>query len=80
MHAVTVETRISADHRLNIELPATFPVGEVEVTIRAKTEALPTQETLVEFLDWLKTLPPTGRSKEEILAQIAEERNSWGDN
>lgn len=79
MHAVNVETRVSADHRLNIELPDTFPVGEVEVTIRAKTDAPHTQETLIEFLDWLKTLPPTGRSKEEILAQIAEERNSWGD-
>lgn len=79
MHAVTVETRISADHRLNIELPATFPVGEVEVIIRAKSATPPTQETLVDFLDWLKTLPPTGRTKEEILAQIAEERDSWGD-
>jgi hypothetical protein len=34
---------------------------------------------LIDFLDWLKTQPPTGRSKAEIEAQIADERASWGE-
>lgn len=81
MHAIKCEAVVKADHRLSIELPEAFPVGEVEVTVRAKRARhpdTPTHESLVEFLDWLKTQPPTGRSKEEIDAQIAEERDSWG--
>lgn len=36
-------------------------------------------ETLAEFSVWLRQQPPSGRTTEEIEAQIAEERNSWGD-
>lgn len=35
-------------------------------------------ESLAEFLDWLKTQPSTGRTREEIDRQIAEERAGWG--
>ena len=84
MYAIKYETTVAADHHLSIDLPPSFPVGEAEVIILAKAPPSPPQkpspdESLTEFLDWLKTLPPTGRSKEEIDAQIAEERNSWGD-
>lgn len=37
------------------------------------------RETLAEFNEWLRQQPPSGRSTEEIEAQIAAERNSWGD-
>jgi hypothetical protein len=32
-----------------------------------------------DFFQWLDRQPGTGRTREEIDAQIAEERNSWGD-
>jgi hypothetical protein len=32
-----------------------------------------------DFFKWIDSLPSTGRTRAEIDAQIAEERNSWGD-
>ncbi|GHT89548.1 hypothetical protein AGMMS49545_00050 [Betaproteobacteria bacterium] len=32
-----------------------------------------------DFFKWFDNLPSTGRTRAEIDAQIAEERNSWGD-
>lgn len=82
MEAVKYETTVTADHHLCIDLPPSFPVGEAEVIVLAKSasrERPGEGESLVEFLDWLKTQPPTGRSVAEIDAQIADERASWGD-
>lgn len=82
MYAAKYETTISADHRLNIELPPSFPVGKAEVIVLAKSESqrpVPTDESLQQLFNWLDTLPPSGRSVEEIEAQIREERDSWGD-
>lgn len=82
MDAVKYETIVTADHHLSIDLPPSFPEGEAEVIVRAKSTLKKERvvgESLEEFLDWLKTQPPTGRSVAEIDAQIAEERASWGD-
>lgn len=82
MYALKYETTIDADHRLTIDLPDSFPVGEAEVIVLAKAPAAPEArvgESLDEFFAWLDTLPPTGRTKEEIDAQIREERDAWGD-
>lgn len=82
MHAVKYQTVVRADHRLSIDLPANFPEGDAEVIVLTKSESQDStdrSESMKELLDWLETLPPTGRTKEEVLAQIAEERNSWGD-
>lgn len=81
MYAHKYETVIRADHRITIELPDNFPEGEAEVIVLTKSpQGAPSKsETLIDFLDWLKTQPPSGRSKEEIDAQIAEERAAWGD-
>lgn len=32
-----------------------------------------------DFFEWLDSLPPSGRTREEIDAQVEEERNAWGD-
>lgn len=81
MYAHKYETTINADHRLIVELPPSFPVGKAEVIILTKSE-LPhpasTQESLQRLFNWLDTLTPSGRSVEEIEAQIREERDSWG--
>jgi len=81
MYAHKTETRITEDHRVTIELPPGFPEGEAEIIVLAKSPQFVSAkgETLIEFLDWLKTQPPSGRGKEEIDAQIAEERASWGE-
>lgn len=66
-------------HGRSIELdePIDELDGEVEVTIRrAEPERPKTVQSLLEFL---KTLPPGTRSKDDIDRQIAEERDSWGD-
>lgn len=82
MYAHKYETTIGADHRLNIELPHSFPVGKAEVIVLAQSapqQPAPAKESLLQLFDWLDTLPPSGRSVEEIEAQIREERDSWGD-
>ncbi len=44
-----------------------------------KTPAPENGETLLQFLDWLKTQPFSARTHEDFEAQIAEERNAWDD-
>lgn len=39
----------------------------------------PAGDSLKDFIDWLRTQPSSGRTAEEIEAQIREERDSWGD-
>jgi len=34
---------------------------------------------MAEFAAWLESLPPTGRTQEEIDQHVREERDSWGD-
>jgi len=51
--------------------------GEVEVFVRpvARAHAQPEQD----IFDFLRSLPPGTRSKEDIDRQIGDERDSWGD-
>lgn len=82
MYAYKIETEILADHRLNIELPADCPEGTAEIIVLAKTSTKPppvTGETINDLVDWLRTLPSSERSAEDIEAQIQEERNAWED-
>lgn len=82
MYAIKLETLVGKDHRVELDLPASFPVGEAEIIVLAKsgeTEQAPQGGALEHLLGWLDTLPPGGRSREDIDAQIREERDSWGD-
>lgn len=82
MYAHKYETTVNADHHLSIDLPASFPIGPAEVIVLAKSDPqnpVPVVEPLTQLFAWLDTLPPSGRSIEEIEAQIREERDSWGD-
>lgn len=80
MYTHRIETRVTADHHVVFDLPPSFPEGEVEIVVQTKSEQSQAKgETLIDFLDWLKTQAPTGRSKADIEAQIAEERDSWGE-
>jgi hypothetical protein len=80
MQAVRFKTKIDASHRLEIDLPAELPVGEVEVIVLS-TEAAPpgSARSLIDFLRQLDARPiPNPRTPEEIEAGIAAERDAWG--
>jgi hypothetical protein len=80
MQAYKLDTCILENHRLEITLPDNFPAGEAEVIILAKPGPDTGAElNLRQFSAWLKQQKPRGRSREEIDAQIAEERDSWGE-
>lgn len=81
MHAYKMETQITSDHRVSIELPADFPEGGAEVIVLTKepTSARVADESMAQFVAWLRSLPPSHRSPEDFEAQILEERNAWGD-
>lgn len=86
MLAYEFEQSVPANHRVEIELPADAPVGNAKVIVLfpdaqptvPAAPVSPTQEAdLAALFSFLKTVPPTGRSKEEIDAQIQHERESW---
>lgn len=83
MQALKIQTTVGSNHLLRIALPKSFPVGEAEVIVLAKGDAVRPEaspdETLGELLDWLDKLPPSDRSEADIEAQIAEERAAWGE-
>jgi hypothetical protein len=82
MQAYKFNIDIPANHRYEFTFPEDIPAGEAEVIVLAKnTPRLEADKRmdLREFSEWLKQQAPTGRSREEIDAQIAEERNSWGE-
>ena len=64
---------------LHIELiePVTELCGEVEVVVRS-VSALQSQPRQ-DIFDFIATLPPGSRSKEDIDRQIREERDAWDD-
>jgi hypothetical protein len=81
MYAYKLDAEITQDHRISIDLPADFPLGGAEIIVLAKA-SMPTacpDKDLNDFFTWLDTQPPSGRSKEEIDAEIAAERAAWGD-
>lgn len=75
--AIIVRGRLSGRSRIDLDEPVDELTGEVEVVVRpiVPTEATPKQD----IFDFLRSLPPGTRSKEDIDRQIAEERDSWGD-
>lgn len=81
MHLYRTLAETDAQRHLEINLPDDFPAGrvKVEVVVTVLEPSAPKGDTLHDLFNWLETLPPTGRTREEIDAQIAEERNAWGD-
>ena len=51
MYAPKCQTTITADPRLHIEPPHSFPVGKAEMIVPAKSEALPTASQIYEERD-----------------------------
>lgn len=75
--AIIVRGRLSGPRRIDLDEPVDEVTGEVEVIVRpiVREEGEPAQDVF----DFLRSLPPGTRSKEDIDRQIAEERDSWGE-
>ena len=85
MHAHRLLCVVSADRRLSLTLPPDFPIGSAEVIVLTDAPAPSTNDAsltrqasdLDALFEFLKTVPPSGRTIEEIDRQIAEDRDSW---
>ncbi len=80
MRAIKLTSHISADHRLQVQLPKDVPEGEAEVIVLVKTredQKNAQRQSLEEFFQRLETLPIARRTKEEIDRSIEEERVGW---
>ena len=78
MQAVKLKAKVGPDHRIEIELPAEIPEGEVEVIVlAAEVSSPPGARSLREFFEEVDQLPRRRRTKEEIDRYIASERASW---
>lgn len=74
---ITVRGRLTGPKRIDLDEPVNHVTGEVEVVVRP-IEPAP-GKAAQDIFDFLRSLPPGTRSKEDIDRQIAEERDSWGD-
>ena len=74
---LVVRSRLSDSRHIELDEPITNITGVVKVTVRsagAIEESCP--EDIVDFIN---SLPPGTRTKEDIDKQIKQERDSWGD-
>ena len=75
--AIVVRGVLSDPLHIELAEPVTEIQGEVEVVVRSASasQSQPRQD----IFDFIASLPPGTRSKEEIDRQIQEERDAWGD-
>lgn len=85
MQTLRLRYTVTADHQITLTLPPDFPMGPVEIMVRSADvpEAVDgsaeqqRRDDLKSFFEFLETLPPTGRTREDIDRQVQEERDSW---
>ncbi|MFO1291819.1 MAG: hypothetical protein U1F07_01945 [Rubrivivax sp.] len=82
LHTVKLEAVVDQTHQLHLQLPPDTPAGKAEVIVMVTPSAAPANAapmvSLRAFFAELDARPLRNpRSKEEIEAQIAEERASW---
>ncbi len=85
MHAHRQRYNLTDDHQLTLVIPSDFPTGSVEVIVLS--DAMPLEDKALSqaqmasdlnaFFELLKSVPRSGRTLEEINAQIQEERDAW---
>lgn len=82
MHALKMTVTV-ANHRFQAELPPDVPDGITEILVftrpPVKTSDVAAKQAHLQRLLGRLQERPQSRSIEEINAQIAEERASWGD-
>lgn len=74
--ALILRGRLSDSTHIELDEPVTGLDGEVEVVVRRVT-ASPAEA--VDVFELIAACPPGSRSREEIDAQVATDRDSWGD-
>lgn len=74
-----METQVTSNHKLNIQLPESIPEGRVKITVVYEVAELPANKIalMAEFLASLPDHPEGGLSQDEILAYVNQERSSW---
>lgn len=70
--AIVIKGRVTSPRTIELDEPLPNEAREVEVHARLRDEV-----SHGKLSDYLKSLPPGTRSKEDIDAQINEERDSW---
>ena len=75
--AIIVRGRLVGSRRIDLDEALEDVSGDVEVVVRSiePTNAVPKSR----LLDVIRGLPAGTRTKEDIDAQLAEERPFWGD-
>lgn len=71
---IVLQGRIVGPTTIELDEPVSQTIGAVEVVVRQPAPRL--QEDLSR-VDFIMNLPPGTRTKEDIDAQIEDERNSW---
>lgn len=85
MYAHRIRNAQARNHQILVTLPSNFPDGAFEVIVVSEAEApaaaieLPSPQLadVNALFDFLKTIPPTGRTREEIDREIQDERATW---
>jgi hypothetical protein len=80
MTTIIVKGRLVSPTRVELLEPVTDALGDVEVVVRQdsdRDEPQALDRNARELVEFLKSLPPGTRPKEDIDRQIEEERSSW---
>ena len=87
MRAYRTEQIVPESHLLTLQLPPGTPTGPARIIVLFDEDAGAAAEPdapagqafagLEDFMRWLQTQPPTGRSAAEITRQIEDERGAW---
>jgi hypothetical protein len=78
MYAVKLETQITADHQIHLQLPSDSPVAKAEVIVLIEPEAVASAgESLQAFFAKLDQSDRPRLSAEEVDRWIEDERNAW---
>jgi len=77
MRAIKLNTYVSKNHTLNVQLPDDVQEGPAEVIVLVPEKDARPRHTVSDFLERLSKQPLQVRSKEEIDRELEVERDSW---
>ena len=76
-NAIVVRGRLVGPRNVELDEAVQDLAADVEVIVRSRGAGVAAPPTNI--LDFLQSLPPGTRTKEDIDAQIREEREAWND-
>lgn len=79
MRVIRLAGTIGPDRKLHLQLPDDVAEGPAEVIVSIPEPGTPSDgvSDFGKFLDFVDSLPPGNRSKEEIDRALQAERDSW---